>query len=102
MKKRLDELLFLFIALAMVFCGPVSLSAQETDIDEFTLEEITVTAEKREMDLQKVSTSMAVITAEDIDIRATQNIQEVLTNTAGLSFYGFHNHIYIINIYRFH
>ena len=91
----MKQFLIPVIAIVLFFGGGGPVMAQDKESEEFTLEEITVTAEKREMDLQKVSSSLAVISAEDLDIRSVHNIQEILSNTGGVSFYGFHNHIYV-------
>jgi iron complex outermembrane receptor protein len=61
-----------------------SLNAQESDVDEFTLEEITVTAQKREENQQKVPISMEVLSAEDIKISGKTNLEDILEYSTGV------------------
>ena len=71
-KKELVKNRFLFYFLlcffAMSLCiqVPAFAADEEDDEEEFTLEEITVTAEKREAELQKVPIDISVVRAEDI------------------------------------
>lgn len=94
MKRVLYEFLYTGIALVMVFCGPIPLRAQEKT-EEFTLEEITVTAEKREENLQLVPRSVAVITSDDLTMRQSSNVEDMLNAAAGITFQGFFNQIAI-------
>lgn len=59
---------FLLLSICLIFfLGDISaVFAQESDTEEFTLEEITVTAQKREENLQKVAIAMEVISSEEI------------------------------------
>jgi|GEM_PF-4742805 len=94
MKKRMIELLFLVIALGLVFCGPLSLNAQEKEA-EFTLEEITVTAEKRTMDIQNVSRSINVISSDDLDYRSASAVMDILSSQANINVQGFGTSLFI-------
>ncbi len=56
-----------FLSLTMGIAGPVfAADEEEEDTDEFTLEEITVTAEKREAELQKIPMDVSVVRIDDI------------------------------------
>lgn len=64
-----------------IMVGNVSLlKAQESASEEFTLEEITVTAQKREENSQKVSATMEVISADDIRVSGKNDLVEILEN----------------------
>lgn len=104
MKRLSTVLLATFIAASLSFPAALPAGAQEAgetfdgeieDDAAFTLEEITVTAEKSEQNLQKISRSMAVVSAEDLTIKANDNFMEALSNVGGVSFMGMWNHIYI-------
>ena len=56
--------------------------AQEADMDEFTLEEITVTAQKREENQQKVPIQMEVISGERLSELGQDNVDEILRNVS--------------------
>lgn len=94
MKKMSYKSFFLVVSSIMIFCGAASIRAQETTA-EFTLEEITVTAEKREQSIQSLARSLAVITSEDLTMRQATNVQDMLMSTAGISFQAFYNQIAI-------
>jgi len=79
-----------------VFLGAIFLAgtvptvclAQETKADEFTLEEITVTAEKRETNVQKTAITITAITGEDIASRSMTDVSKVLGEMAGVNVMG--------------
>lgn len=58
--------------------------AQETAGDEFTLEEITVTAQKREENTQKVPITMDVFSGEQLKELGNNNINQILENVASV------------------
>ena len=62
--------------------------AQGDAESEFTLEEIIVTAEKREENVQKTSLSISVLTGDDIKDRSYSSIDSMLQNIAGLQIQG--------------
>ncbi len=82
----------LFIFLAVFICFVLSwvssLYSQEKSGDEFTLEEITVTAEKREENIQKTSLSLSVLTGDQIQEKAYSAITDMLQNVPGLQIQG--------------
>lgn len=64
----------------ILFMGDlVQVFAQETMSEEFTLEEITVTAQKREENQQKVPITMEVITGETMKELGYNNLDEILS-----------------------
>ena len=85
-KRSLQIVLTLIIGLIFVFSDAFLLCGQESTTAEFTLEEITVTAQKREQDQQKVPISMAVISGEDLATQGKTNVDDILKNVANLGF----------------
>jgi iron complex outermembrane recepter protein len=75
-------ILTLFIGFMFVFGEAVCLYAQETKSDEFTLEEITVTASKRAENQQKVPIAMDVISSDQIKELGKNNIDEILSGVS--------------------
>jgi len=63
--------------------GDLSWVAAQEATDEFTLEEITVTAQKREENTQKVPIPMEVITGEDVKAMGKTDLDAVLTYVSG-------------------
>jgi iron complex outermembrane recepter protein len=83
MSKRSFHLIFTSIAgLIFIFGEAVCTFAQEAKSDEFTLEEITVTAQKRIENQQKVAIAMDVITGDQLTDRGKTNVDDIL---AGIS-----------------
>jgi iron complex outermembrane recepter protein len=84
MKKRF---VFLSLCIGLIFfMGEISkIFAQETKSDEFTLEEITVTAAKRgEQNLQKVALAMDVISDKDLAAEGKTNVDDILSTLANV------------------
>jgi outer membrane receptor protein involved in Fe transport len=87
MKKQ-----FVLILLAVTFgIGPLlgnfaSVYAQESDASEFTLEEITVTAEKRSVNLQTVAVSVVALNASDLAEMGKSTTAQVLESVPNLTF----------------
>lgn len=65
-----------------VFGDAFILCAQESTSDEFTLEEITVTAAKRAENQQKVAIAMDVISSDEIKELGKNNIDEILSGVS--------------------
>ncbi|MBN1225712.1 MAG: TonB-dependent receptor plug domain-containing protein [Deltaproteobacteria bacterium] len=79
MKSRNFVLLFALICgFIFTLLGLPGTYAQEKTTEEFTLEEITVTAQTREENQQKVPITMNVITVEDIKGLGMNTIDEIL------------------------
>lgn len=70
-------LIFFLVDLGMVF-------AQESDTEEFTLEEITVTAQKREENQQKVPIAMEVISGEQMRELGHTNVEDILASVGNV------------------
>lgn len=79
--KKMFLINFVFITLLGIAFGDVQWAhSQEGVSEEFTLEEITVTAQKREENQQKVPIAMEVITGEDLkDLGKTDLVQILST-----------------------
>lgn len=74
--------LILLMALGVVFGASPPVRAQSADTEEFTLEEITVTAQKREENVQKVAIQMEVITGEELNDRGVVDLRDALRNVS--------------------
>jgi len=84
MKKRFLYL-SLTICLIFFFADLSGVFAQESASDEFTLEEIVVTAAKRgEQNLQKVPLAMDVISNKDLAAEGKSNVDEILSGMASV------------------
>jgi len=83
-KRSFLVFLSLTIGLLFVFCDVSALFAQETATEEFTLEEITVTAQKREENQQKVAMGMETITNEQMRDTGMNNLDEILNNVSNV------------------
>jgi iron complex outermembrane receptor protein len=59
-----------------------SVYAQDDDSNEFELEEVTVTAQKREENQQKVPIQMEVISGENLAVSGQDNVDEILKNVS--------------------
>ena len=62
--------------------------AQESATEEFTLEEITVTAQKREMDVQKTPIAIQAVTADQLVEEAKQRLDEIMQGVVGVASQG--------------
>jgi len=71
----------LAISIAIVLCGGTAV-AQDDDV----LDEITVTAEKREASIQDVPISISAITGDMIEDLAIDDVMDLYVQTPGLSF----------------
>jgi iron complex outermembrane receptor protein len=84
MKKITARLLTGFFALLLLANVSSHALAQEEDDTEFFLEEITVTAQKRSENQQKVAVAMDVITSDNINEMGKNDIDEVLSSIPGV------------------
>jgi len=90
MEKQKKNVIFkgiLASLLAVLFMAPV-VYAQETNADEFTLEEITVTAQKREMNVQKTPVSIQAVTADELAEESKQRLDEIMQGVVGVASQG--------------
>lgn len=85
MRKGFGNFILMTGFIFMVTCAP-SIMAQEADEGEyeFTLEEITVTAQKREENQQKVPIAMDIITSDDLQGAGKYDLDEVLANVSSV------------------
>lgn len=85
----MNKLCTLFFTIGLIFDFTIgvlhSVYAQE---EEFTLEEITVTAEKREENVQKTSISMSIVTPEAISKKSLNKVEDILQNVIGVQLQG--------------
>jgi iron complex outermembrane recepter protein len=85
MSKRLFQvILTLILGTLFVFGDAICLYAQETKAEEFTLEEITVTAQKRSENQQKVAIAMDVIAADELKSAGKSDIDDILSNVSNV------------------
>jgi len=64
-----------FVLLTLGTSG--SVQAQEEDVEEFMLEEVVVTAEKREAELQKIPMDIAVVRPDDMEILNIHQVEDI-------------------------
>jgi outer membrane receptor protein involved in Fe transport len=89
MSKRISSgLLLLMLTLLLGFGNLAAVYAQETASNEFTLEEITVTAEKRAVNLQTVASSVVALEASDLAEMGKISAAEMLESVPNLTFGG--------------
>ena len=72
-------------AIAIAVVAALAPAAHAQDQDERVLEEIIVTAQKREASLQDVPFSVAAMTGEDIRRSGASNVVELARNISGLA-----------------
>lgn len=86
--KKLTFLIFTaLLGIGLVLSNIPNVIGQESD-DEFTLEEITVTAERRSMDVQKTAISMSTISGDEIAEKSYNSIDSYLSKVMGMEFAG--------------
>lgn len=78
MKKSIKVIFMAVLGFAFAVCDLSWISAQEND--EFTLEEITVTAQKREENQQKVPITMDVISGEEMKELGNTDLDEIISS----------------------
>jgi iron complex outermembrane receptor protein len=84
MKKYCLIFFAVLFGIAIATGSVTSLYAQEGDTDEFMLEEITVTAQKRAENQQKVAISMDVISGEDLAGTGKDNVDDILSSLSNV------------------
>jgi len=85
MNRRFFVLLLLF-GFGIFLCDLKSGYAQSSDMEEFTLEEITVTAQKRAENQQKVAIAMEVMSGDELKELGSNDIAEILQNVSNVVF----------------
>lgn len=85
--RRSNEVVVAFLLVFMGFFVVLpSISVAEDDLDsEFMLEEVTVTAQKRQENKQKTAITMDVITGEDIKNLGRSDIDDILSTISSVS-----------------
>ena len=73
------------LAGALAFQLPIA-TAQEADEEEFVIEEVIVTARKREERLQDVPLSVSVFNAADLEARSANSLSDLANFTPNLGF----------------
>lgn len=78
--------LFLLLGIVLIlFLGDIpQIFAQESESDEFTLEEITVTAQKRAENQQKVAIPMDVISGDQLAETGKMNVDDILSSLSNV------------------
>lgn len=84
MKKFFIKILTVVLGFVFILSGAPSVKAQEASDYEFTLEEITVTAQKREENQQKVPIAMEVISGDNLAITGKTNIDDILSDISNV------------------
>ena len=84
--KKMGLMLCFAVFFGFVFAigGVSSIYAQESDTGEFELEEITVTAQKRAENSQRVPIQMDVITGEDLLGTEKDNVDDILRDVSNI------------------
>jgi len=70
-----------FVSMALGISSPVFAADDENEEDVFTLEEVTVTAEKREAELQKVPMDISVVRPDDmnrLDVHQLSDLEKMI------------------------
>ena len=74
----------MFIGIGLLLGYIPNVLAKETSSDDFTLEEITITAEKREMNIQKEALAVTAVSGSDIADKSIGNISDLLDTLAAV------------------
>lgn len=85
MKKVGLCMMSVILGAGLILSGVTSVLAQEDDSeDTFMLEEVVVTAQKREENKQKVPIAMEVMTGEDLKSLGNNDVNEILENVSNV------------------
>jgi iron complex outermembrane receptor protein len=82
MRRFINRALLLTAGASALVTGTASYAAQG---DEATLEEVVVTAERREVDVQKIAASVSVRTGDDLEAQGRYSLAQILENIPGVS-----------------
>ena len=88
MKKFKKTFFPVLLGICFLLGSIPALNAQETDSEEFTLEEITVTAERREADLQKSAIAITALTGDLLETRQSNTLDDALKQAPGIQIQG--------------
>lgn len=84
MKKNVSILSCFIFCMSIVLLTCPSSNADEYDGEEFMLEEITVTAQKREQNQQKVPVAMETVSGEDIREMGYNSLEQIMSAMSGV------------------
>jgi iron complex outermembrane receptor protein len=84
MKKNYWFLFAAVIGIAFTVGGMPTVYAEDGDTDEFVLEEITVTAEKRDTNLQKTAISIQTVSGVELTSEAKTRIDDIMQGVVGV------------------
>jgi len=84
MNKKLLSYVIILACAGLFLAGGQSLLAQESDVDAFMLEEVTVTATKRAENKQNVPIAMEVMSGEDLQTIGSNDVNEILQNVSNV------------------
>lgn len=88
MKVVLSLISLLVSTLTIIYSEAWAQTPSSDEVDEFTLEEIIVTSEKREQEIQKIPTSVFVLDGISMMDLSKINVNEILDNIPNLSLVG--------------
>jgi iron complex outermembrane recepter protein len=89
MSRRSIQIFLALIAGLMIFLGDaLVLLAQETKSEEFTLEEITVTAQKRETNVQKTPIAIQTVSGDELAQEAKTRLDDIMQGVVGVASQG--------------
>jgi iron complex outermembrane receptor protein len=78
--KRTTAAISAVFGIVLLLSGPLGVGAQESEEDTFTLEEITVTAQKRSENQQKVAVAMDTVSGEEMRELGYTNLEEIMSS----------------------
>lgn len=84
-KDNLKKLVLATIAMGTMWSVPFVVSAEETDVQEFALDEVVVTANRMENKLVDTPANVSVVTAEEMERKNIQNAIEAVKNVPGVT-----------------
>jgi iron complex outermembrane receptor protein len=82
--KKFIIVIFTAVIGCVFVCDVPGVFAQGSDVDEFTLKEITVTAQKREENKQKVPIAMEVLSGDQLRELGNNDLDEILENISSI------------------
>ncbi|MBN1627062.1 MAG: TonB-dependent receptor [Deltaproteobacteria bacterium] len=82
MKKNFTAFIMIVLGIAF-FSGEIPYVLAQSTFEEFTLEEITVTAQKREENLQKVAVTVETISGDELTEMGLTNLSDALAGISG-------------------
>lgn len=84
MRKTFMEMFIVVLCFVFTLSCTSFVIAQEAATEEFTLEEITVTAQKREENQQKVPIAMEVVSGDEMRELGRNNLDDIISSISGV------------------